>query len=269
MNWQDLYLKRLSLSAWPALDAVGLAKLHRAHVEAIPFGNLDLLLGDKPELTHDAIVNKLLVRNRPGYCFEINTLLAGLLVELGLQPTFHMARVLLENAMLHERPRSHLLITLKLDGDIYLLDAGFGGGGICEPIPLRTGEIFDQGVDQYRLLQDEAAAGWYLQRNIKGEWSNMYWFDLTPAFPADAQIANHYAATAPDSRFLRDLMVTRMQGAQRLIMHNGRLNKRSAASNELETFSDTLSFKRLMLENFGVELQPDQAEQISLFAFPV
>ncbi|MFC7420749.1 arylamine N-acetyltransferase [Iodobacter arcticus] len=45
--------------------------MQRRHVESIAFGNVDLLLGNTPKLNHDALVEKLLVQGRPGYCYKI------------------------------------------------------------------------------------------------------------------------------------------------------------------------------------------------------
>ncbi|AMC33545.1 arylamine N-acetyltransferase family protein [Janthinobacterium sp. B9-8] len=260
MTWLNYYLKRLSLTSWPTLDQAGLAFLQRRHIESIAFGNVDLLLGNTPKLNHDALVEKLLIQGRPGYCYEINTLFASLLNHLGLKTTLHMARVLLNKELVHERPRSHLIMTIEQEGQTWLLDAGFGGGGICEPISLQAGVVFDQSIDRYRLLPEQTLAGWYLQREINGEWNNLYWFDLTTAYPVDCHVGNHYAATESESIFLRDLMVTRIDGIQRLVLHNRQLSIRSKTDSSFKVISTAVELQNILDHYFGFGVQPDQAE---------
>ncbi|MEJ2793405.1 arylamine N-acetyltransferase [Iodobacter sp. LRB] len=259
MTWLDHYLKRLSLTSWPTPDQAGLAFLQRRHVESIAFGNVDLLLGTPPKLNHDALVEKLLIHGRPGYCYEINTLFASLLNHLGLKTTLHMARVLLNKERVHERPRSHLVLTAEQEGQTWLLDAGFGGGGICEPVPLQAGVVFDQGIDQYRLLPEQTPAGWYLQREINGEWNNLYWFDLAIAYPPDCHVGNHFAATANESIFLHDLMVTRIDGMQRLVLHNRKLSIRSKMDSSVKIIQTSDELQNILDHYFGFSVQPDQA----------
>lgn len=262
MNWLDHYLKRLSLTSWPALDQAGLALLLRRHVESIAFGNVDLLLGKRPSLHHDDLVEKLLTQGRPGYCYEINTLFASLLTHLGLPPRKHMARVLLNNEAVYERARSHLILTVEIEGQTWLLDAGFGGGGICEPIPLQIGETFDQTVDVYRLLPEQAPEGWYLQREINGDWSHLYWFDLSDAYPADCNVGNHYASTASESIFLQNLMVTRIENTQRLVLHNEKFSRRHKAESILEMASTIDELRQNLSQHFNITLSHEQATQL-------
>src|SRR5215467_3806047 len=61
-----------------------LATLHgiaNAHVQAIPFENLDVLLGRPIDLELAAIQRKLIDDRRGGYCFEQNSLLLAVLTE--------------------------------------------------------------------------------------------------------------------------------------------------------------------------------------------
>jgi len=44
--------------------------LHRAYVPAIPFGNLDVILGRGISVELDDIQAKLVQRKRGGYCYE-------------------------------------------------------------------------------------------------------------------------------------------------------------------------------------------------------
>ena len=59
----DAYLGRVGLRRRP-----GLAELHRAHVTAIPFENLDPRRGVPVSLEPDDLQRKLVADRRGGYC---------------------------------------------------------------------------------------------------------------------------------------------------------------------------------------------------------
>ena len=57
----DAYLARILLPARPTVDSYGLAALQRAHRLAIPFENLDVLLGRGIAIDSDSVFAKLVV----------------------------------------------------------------------------------------------------------------------------------------------------------------------------------------------------------------
>ncbi|WP_028453464.1 arylamine N-acetyltransferase family protein [Chitinilyticum aquatile] len=261
-GWLDDYLQRLALPAWPPLTVAGLSGLHRRHVERLPFGNVDVMLDAVPQLEHAALVEKLLRAGRPGYCYELNALFAALLEAQGLVPQRHMARVLLEGVQVHERPRSHLVLTAEMDGERWLLDVGFGGGGLVEPLPLRADVVFEQGIDRYRLLALDEPAGWLLQRDLGGQWDTLYWFDLLPAYPADCFVGNHFAATFPGSRFRTGLIVTRIEGDTRLVLHNLQRIHRRGAQAQRWPIADAQALQQVLESDYALALDEDEAERL-------
>jgi N-hydroxyarylamine O-acetyltransferase len=60
------YLRRVGHHQPPATDARTLAALHRAHVAAIPFENLDVILGRGVAVDLDAVQDKLVAATTPG-----------------------------------------------------------------------------------------------------------------------------------------------------------------------------------------------------------
>ncbi|HEY6785968.1 MAG TPA: arylamine N-acetyltransferase, partial [Trebonia sp.] len=67
----DAYLDRLGLAGEP-LPVTGetLGRLCQAHLAAIPFENLDILLGRGIRVDLESIQAKLVGARRGGYCFE-------------------------------------------------------------------------------------------------------------------------------------------------------------------------------------------------------
>src|SRR5205085_9277588 len=107
----------------------------REHISSIPFRNLDVLLRRPVRLDLGSLQDKLVRAHRGGYCFEHATLFAAVLEKLGFQPVRHAARVVLF-APRTEVPRSHMFLTVSLDGGRFVVDPGFGAFASRVPVPL-------------------------------------------------------------------------------------------------------------------------------------
>src|ERR1044072_5018897 len=70
-----------------------LRAVHRAHVLAIPFENLDAVLGRGISLDLGSLQDKMVTGGRGGYCHEHNLLFAAVLERLGFPLSSHLARI--------------------------------------------------------------------------------------------------------------------------------------------------------------------------------
>ena len=89
----DAYLGRIRYDGPTALTPETLRRIHRAHMVAVPFENLDIHLGIPIGLSVPAFYEKIVDRRRGGFCYELNGLFAWLLTELGWSVTILSARV--------------------------------------------------------------------------------------------------------------------------------------------------------------------------------
>ena len=119
---------RAALAARPRRD--GLYTLHRAYLESVPYEDLACSSGDRP-LDFPLLASRV-ASGRGGYCFELNTVLAGLLRACGFEVTHHQAVVG------GEGPINHMALLVPLDGETWLADAGLGEG-FLDPLPFREG----------------------------------------------------------------------------------------------------------------------------------
>src|SRR5262245_34969656 len=87
------YLDRINYHGPREPTAEALRALHRAHMLAVPFENLDIRLGRPIVLGEAALYDKIVRRRRGGFCHELNGLFATLLRELGFDVTMLSARV--------------------------------------------------------------------------------------------------------------------------------------------------------------------------------
>lgn len=86
----DGYLAVLGVPRPQAPSAGALRALHRAHVERVPYENLDIHLGRPTGIDAAGCVDRI-VRGRGGYCFHLNGAFAALLTALGYEVALHRA----------------------------------------------------------------------------------------------------------------------------------------------------------------------------------
>ena len=200
----DAYLTRVGLPAAGDPDLAALRRLHAAHVNAIPFENLDILLGRGVRLDLDALRGKLIAQKRGGYCFEHNTLFLAVLQEVGFTAVPLEARVRGGGVL---RPRTHMVIGVDIGGQAWLADVGFGGEGPREPVLMRGEETTASSGLAYRIVQDDDALVLQMRRDTA--WSDQYAFLTRPVHPVDFEVANWYTSTHPTSPFVRTLTAQR------------------------------------------------------------
>src|SRR5260221_10485109 len=107
----DAYLTRIGFTGAPQADLATLTSIHALQPAAIPFENLDPLLGRPVTLDLAGLQAKLVQGRRGGYCFELNSLLAVALEALGFSVIRLAARVRWRAPP--ERPvgaRTHMLL---------------------------------------------------------------------------------------------------------------------------------------------------------------
>src|SRR6478609_11418119 len=156
----DAYLRRIGLSTRPERTLDGLAELGLAHLCAVPFENLDIASGQPLSLELEAIYDKLVVRRRGGFCYELNGLFAWLLRELGYDVTLLAAQVPEPRDGGPRHDRAHLVLLVDLDGP-WLVDVGWGEA-YRRPFALRAGnEHTDPLLATYRL--EEAGDRWQVR----------------------------------------------------------------------------------------------------------
>jgi N-hydroxyarylamine O-acetyltransferase len=202
----DAYLTRIGFG--PTRELYGnpsMAELHRAHVAAIPFENLDPRRGVAVSLEPADLEDKLVRRRRGGYCFEQNLLLKAALDAQGAQVDLFLARVRLGRPPGTPRPRTHLVLRVRADGRDWHADVGYGRGTLLEPIPFGTGGPYEQSGWRYRVIQDGPEL--VLQTGQDAGWVDLYGFVPEPVPFIDVETSNWFTCTHPRSPFVTGLIV--------------------------------------------------------------
>lgn len=212
----DDYLTRIGYRGIAAADLATLTALHRAHVDAIPFENLEIQMGGTVTLDADALEAKMVRRRRGGYCFEQNSLFASALRSIGFVLETCEARVR-QNASGTMRPRTHMVLTVRCEEREWLVDVGFGGDGLVEPLAI-DGSVNEQAGTPYRVATEGSLC--VLQRQIAGEWEDLYAVLPDPVYPIDLEMANWFTSTHPRSPFVLTLTTQRITNGTRHILRN-------------------------------------------------
>ncbi len=242
------YLERIGRPA----DA-SLAEIHRAHLAAIPFENLDVLLGAGISVDLPDIERKLVLGGRGGYCYEQALLLGAALERLGYPVHRRLARI--GDPSVTPRPRSHLVLFVLVDDSWQLADTGYGTG-LLSPVPLIAGNETTQGGWTFRtvLLPD---GSWQLQERRSGHWVTHYTVPPEDTFMVDVTAANWFTSTSPTSRFTPQLVVQRKDESLAHLLTGRELVVESPAGRQSIT---TVSDDELdgVLRGMGLTMTPDQ-----------
>ena len=212
------YFARIGYTGPRAATLATLTAIHQHHVRAIPFENLDVLLGRGISLELAAIEQKLVQQKRGGYCFEQNGLLRDVLRALGFRVTPLIARVRWQVPAEVATPCTHMVLRVEVDGRGFLADAGFGSGSLFAPLALEFDREQDGSLEPRRLVRRGALA--VQQTLADGVWADLYQFAIEEAPQIDFELGNWFTSTHPQSRFRQNLTVARAAHDRRVTLFN-------------------------------------------------
>lgn len=250
------YLDRIGLER-VSNDAAGLCALQQAHIRSVPFENFDPLLGIVPELAPGAIFGKIVTRRRGGYCFEQNGLYGAALAAIGFAPRRLLARVRMRFGP--EAARSHLVLTVDIDGETWLADAGFGGPGSLHPLRLGTPEEQATPSGTYRLSEDSERGETVLERLGDEGWSQLYAFDGARVTDGEIASANHFCATWDQAPFGYHLVVGGYVGELRYGLFDRQLSVSSPDGVELRELQSVADLA-MVANQLGLALDRSELE---------
>ncbi len=246
----EAYFERVNWRGPTSLTYGTLAGLLGAHMAHIPFENFDVLLGREVRLDPEGLQAKLVKARRGGYCFEHSTLFAAALERLGFEPVRHSARVIVF-APVSQSPRTHMFLTVAVEGARYVLDPGFGPFGSRLPVPLDgAGSPADRPT--HRVVSDGKL--WTMHITRDGAQSPGWVSTLEAENPVDFEMGNHFTATHPDSLFRNRIMASAVTPDGRVNIMNRDVTVLHGAEAEKSQLPDRSALRALLAERFGIDL---------------
>ncbi len=218
------YLERVSYTGSVEPTAETLCSLHRAHMLAVPFENLDIKLGRKIICDEQSIIRKVVDEKRGGFCYELNGAFAALLRELGFKVTMLSARVARQDGSCGPE-FDHLTLRVDLE-EPWLADVGFGDS-FLDPLKLKVDMEQPQGTRKFRLVSENSSLHMEMEENAN--WKRQYSFTLVPHRLAEFESMCRHHQTSPESSFTQKSICSKATANGRItiadrkliITHNG------------------------------------------------
>lgn len=257
----DAYFKRIGYDGPREPNLETLRAITVRHPDAIPFENLDVLLGRGISIVPADIDAKLIAGGRGGYCYEQNGLLKRVLQALGFQVEGLMARVLwMAPEGAPPRPRSHQVLGVTIDGEVWLADAGFGGCVLTAPLRLFSDAVQDTPHGKFRILDTSTGgvAERQVQADLSGRWATLYQVSQGAWAEVDYEQANFFTYTHPSSHFTWSMTVGRTTSTARYALKNNRFTHRDLTGAVVEQRDLSVDALETTLRDvIGLPVEPD------------
>jgi N-hydroxyarylamine O-acetyltransferase len=216
----ETYLRRLGYGERCEPTLATLRSLHRAHLYAVPFENLDVHHSKQAiSLDIETLFDKVVRQRRGGFCYELNGLFAALLEAVGFDVTLLSARVRCQDGGFGPE-FDHLVLLVRLEQP-WLADVGFGES-FREPLHLVADEVQKQPYGTYRLRRD--GDDWrYEVLTDDDSWRTEYYFSTIPRRLDEFAAMCHYHQTSPESPFTQKRLCTLATPTGRITLSDDRL----------------------------------------------
>jgi N-hydroxyarylamine O-acetyltransferase len=248
----DRYLARVGYTGSLDISIETLTALHRAHLLAIPYENLDIHLGRRLTLDPDHIFRKLVDEQRGGWCYEMNGLFGRVIQSIGF-PVRYVAGAVGRATRGDSVEGNHLVLIVTLEKP-WIADVGFGDGFI-DPLPLAP-DMYRQGFLDYAVEQHEER--WIVHVH---EFAGADSFDFTLQPRAMSYFTRqcHELQTSPDSGFVRTTVCQRFV-PDGIVTLRGAVFRRVSSGGAVDrTIEDADDYLSVLDEHFGLRVAGTEA----------
>lgn len=251
------YLQRINYRGSLDPTAQTLRSLQVAHLLTVPFENLSIHSGEPILLDDAALFEKVVVRRRGGFCYELNGLFAALLRQLGFEVAMLSASVANEDGIFGP-DFDHMSLLVVLDEaeqrERWLADVGFGDS-FLEPLRFDFGTEQVQGDRAYQIIEDESHLI-MMQRQGSDEWKAQYRFTLQPYNYADYAEMCRFHQTSPESHFTKARVCTRATPEGRITLSEMRLITTNAGKGRAELLlTNHAEYTSTLKDYFGIVMR--------------
>jgi N-hydroxyarylamine O-acetyltransferase len=214
---KEKYLERLKYMGKLSADAECLAELHQNHLFYIPFENLDVFSGKGISLDLKTIYEKIVLKRRGGFCYELNYLFHWLLTELGFTCRMISARVINDDG--EPGPEfDHMAIFIEGDPDC-LADVGFGDL-FLKPIEFKMEEVQSDGRNYFKIRQQGDESYMLMMSGDGVLFKDEYLFNLKTRTIQDFEAPCKDKQVNPDSHFVKNRICTKFTPEGRWTIRN-------------------------------------------------
>lgn len=256
-------LSRLRMNGW-AKDGSSIEKVTfvmRKFSEWFPFENVDVLTKNNAEISPAYLISKMIVGGRGGLCYEINPLLYLTLKELGFD-------VFLSAATIYNKEdwaidRTHAIVLLRINGQLFLADSGMGNRIPLAPVPLDQQEVRSPaGSFRLRTLHSEKGSVALEMLNSENQWVLRYAFHPETLPWEELNRMKRDIHTQERSPFNKQLLIANVLRDGTQSINEERLHRRWMDGRE-----ETIAFPdhNLLLQAIQTHYSPALAEAVKSY----
>ncbi|HEV7384634.1 MAG TPA: arylamine N-acetyltransferase [Phenylobacterium sp.] len=243
------YFDRIGFRGEARPDVATLRTLHRAHLQAIPYENLDVQFGRTVTIDPEAAFDKIVTRRRGGWCYEMNGLFGAALMEIGFKVT-RMAGAATREVTGDSTIGNHLVLLVELDGEPWIADVGFGDGSL-EPFPLKPAAMT---IGGYALRLEALDERWWRFHNHEFGGAKSFDFMVGPADPALLAEKCHWLQSAPESGFVQNAVAQRFRDDEILALRGRVLRRVRPGGKQERTLASADELVSVLAADFGLDL---------------
>ncbi len=251
----EAYLQRIGLSGTEIkADRESLDRLVHAQLCHVPFENMDVWgRGECPSLEVEALFNKIVLRRRGGYCFELNSLFNALLKNLGFDTYMVIAHVMAGREELG--PPAHCAVICTIGGEKLFCDVGYGG-----PVPDGALSLSGESSFDFYLERD----GLYMKLINESTGVMELCFKDVPADSVELVPLNFNISQSPTSPFRHQLhMNLRLDnGSVSVVDHAFKLRR---GEERVEKYIEARELPDILEEYFGIPASEAPLREIGEF----
>jgi N-hydroxyarylamine O-acetyltransferase len=250
------YLARIGYSGELTNSLSVLRKLHKRHMTAVPFENLDIHLGRPIVLSEDSLYRKIVRERRGGFCYELNGSFAVLLANLGFDVSLLSGKVAKDNGGFTPE-FDHMALLVEIQGARWLADVGFGES-FSEPKKIDDDRPQkDPTSPSYRITR--SGSSFLMSSKDDGRtWKPQYSFTLRPRQLEEFVPRCQFQQTSPRSHFKKGWLCSRLTRAGRITLTDKKFifsRNRRRFERPIRTRSE---FYSLLKKHFGIRLKTDE-----------
>jgi N-hydroxyarylamine O-acetyltransferase len=245
------YLLRIGIIENISPDIQNLKKLHKFHLLHVPFENLDIFMKEEISLNAENLYRKIVIDQRGGFCYELNTIFYYLLRAVGYKGYIISARVYSDGKPGPEF--DHMALIVEAGGKQWLCDVGFGDSFI-EPLEMVPGKEQKDIWRTYKITMHNSEV-YILSCKKNNEWTAEYIFTLKSHQVNGFLPMCRYHQTSSDSHFTQKIICTIATESGRVTLRDNRLIITEGNNKKDINYEGEAVFIKYLYDNFGILLK--------------
>jgi N-hydroxyarylamine O-acetyltransferase len=214
------YLQRIQYNGSLLPSESLLNALHKRHLQNIPYENFDIVTNKPLSLVTSELFDKIVVRGRGGFCYELNILFGQLLQTLGFRVRFLSAHLWKDEAWGAEY--DHLILAVSYDANkdkrVWLADVG-NARWFQQPIQLHHGSQHTEYSTTYRLRKENELY-FFTKQESNFEEQMQYRFTMQAHNPNDFSAMCLFKETSAESWFRQNIIYAQCTDMGRIRLSN-------------------------------------------------